>query len=90
MLGRRRTHRRCEQRRDTANAKGELTSGCTNTAQKRKMQKRYARGNRQAVQRRCRARSAPIFRISVGFGLRGVCLSAARSAALVSRQAHAL
>ena len=33
------------------------------------MQKRYARGNRQAVQRRCRARSAPIFRISVGLGL---------------------
>ena len=31
-------------------------------------------------------RTVPLFRISVGFGLRGVCLSAARSAALVSRQ----
>ena len=59
------------------------------TAIKRKIQQRYARGNRQAGSRRCRARAVPLFRISVGFGLRGVCLSAARSAALVSRQAHA-
>ena len=48
---------------------------------------------RAAIAERFSGDAAPVllrfFRISVGFGLRGVCLSAARSAALVSRQAHA-
>ena len=48
---------------------------------------RYARGNRQADPRRCRARTVPLFRISVGFGA-GRVLVTARSAALVSRLPH--
>lgn len=64
-------------------------AGCRKTSQKRKCQLRNARGNRQAVQRRCRARTALFFRIFSRLGCVGVCVSR-RSVAtpLVSRHAH--